>query len=48
MARITGSHLICRALQLEGVKNTFGLAGDHILPLFDVMAKKIGTPFAAK
>ena len=27
MARITGSHLICRALQLEGVKNTFGLAG---------------------
>jgi hypothetical protein len=27
MARITGSHLNCRALQLECVKNTFGLAG---------------------
>ena len=38
MARITGSHLVCKALQLEGVKNIFGLAGDHILPLLDVMA----------
>src|SRR5919109_1868314 len=38
MARITGSHLICRALKLEGVKNIFALAGDHILPLLDVMA----------
>ena len=38
MARITGSHLICKALKLEGVKNIFGLAGDHILPLLDVMA----------
>jgi acetolactate synthase-1/2/3 large subunit len=38
MARITGSHLICRALKLEGVKNIFGLAGDHILPVLDVMA----------
>ena len=37
MARITGSHLICKALKLEGVKNVFGLAGDHILPLLDVM-----------
>ena len=26
MARITGSHLVCKALQLEGVKNIFGLA----------------------
>ena len=38
MARVTGSHLICRSLKLEGVKNIFGLAGDHILPVLDVMA----------
>ena len=38
MARITGSHSICKALKLEGVKNIFGLAGDHILPVLDVMA----------
>jgi len=38
MARVTGSHLICEALKLEGVKNVFALAGDHILPLLDVMA----------
>ncbi len=38
MARVTGSHLICKALELEGVKNIFGLAGDHILPVLDVMA----------
>ncbi|MGH7772289.1 MAG: thiamine pyrophosphate-binding protein, partial [Candidatus Binatia bacterium] len=38
MARVTGSHLICRALKLEGVTNIFALAGDHILPLLDVMA----------
>ena len=38
MARVTGSHLICKALKLEGVTNIFGLAGDHILPLLDVMA----------
>jgi thiamine pyrophosphate-dependent acetolactate synthase large subunit-like protein len=38
MARVTGSHLICKSLKLEGVKNIFGLAGDHILPLLDVMA----------
>jgi acetolactate synthase-1/2/3 large subunit len=38
MARTTGSHLICKALKLEGVKNIFGLAGDHILPVLDVMA----------
>ena len=38
MARVTGSHLICKALQLEGVRNIFALAGDHILPVLDVMA----------
>jgi acetolactate synthase-1/2/3 large subunit len=38
VARVTGSHLICRALKLEGVTNIFALAGDHILPVLDVMA----------
>src|SRR3970040_69863 len=38
MARVTGSHLICRALKLEGVRNIFALAGDHILPVLDAMA----------
>ncbi len=38
MARVTGSHLICKALKLEGVRNIFTLAGDHILPVLDVMA----------
>jgi acetolactate synthase I/II/III large subunit len=38
MARVTGSHLICKALKLEGVKNIFALAGDHILPVLNVMA----------
>ncbi|HXG50682.1 MAG TPA: thiamine pyrophosphate-binding protein [candidate division Zixibacteria bacterium] len=38
MARVTGAHLVCKALKLEGVRNVFGLAGDHILPILDVMA----------
>ena len=38
MGKITGADLICRALKLEGVKNIFALAGDHILPVLDVMA----------
>src|ERR671914_2975001 len=37
MARVTGSHLIRKALKLEGVTNIFTLAGDHILPALDVM-----------
>lgn len=37
MARITGSDLICKSLKLEGVRNIFGLAGDHILPLLNTM-----------
>ena len=36
---LTGSHLIARALQLEGVKDVFTLAGDHILPVLDVMSE---------
>ena len=31
----TGSQLIAKALQLEGVSNIFTLAGDHILPVLD-------------
>ncbi len=38
MARVTGSHLIGQALKLEGVTDVFYLAGDHILPVLDVMA----------
>lgn len=38
MARVTGSHLICKALKLAGVRNIFTLAGDHILPVLDAMA----------
>ena len=38
MGRVTGSHLIARALKLEGVTTIFTLAGDHILPVLDVMA----------
>jgi acetolactate synthase-1/2/3 large subunit len=38
MARITGGQLICKALKVEGVRNIFCLAGDHILPTLDVMA----------
>jgi len=38
VATITGSQLICRALKLEGVRNIFALAGDHILPVLDAMA----------
>lgn len=38
MGRITGAELVCKALKLEGVKNIFALAGDHILPVLDVMA----------
>ena len=37
-SKITGSHLIARALKLEGVRNVFTLVGDHILPAMDVMS----------
>ena len=36
--KLTGSHLIARALRLEGVKNLFVLAGDHVLPALDVLS----------
>jgi len=38
MARVTGAQVICKALKLEGVKNIFTLAGDHILPLLNEIA----------
>ncbi len=34
---VTGSDLIARALKREGITNVFTLAGDHILPVLDVM-----------
>ncbi len=37
--KLTGSHLIGKAIQMEGVKNVFTLAGDHVLPLLDVMSQ---------
>lgn len=37
MAKITGSHLIARALRAEGVDTLFSIAGDHFLPLLDVL-----------
>jgi len=37
-ATTTGSHLIARALQREGITNIFTLAGDHVLPVLDVLS----------
>ena len=37
-AALTGSHLLTRALRVEGVDTIFTLAGDHILPLLDLLA----------
>ena len=37
---VTGSHLISQALKVEGVEKVFALAGDHTLPLMDVMAQQ--------
>ena len=34
----TGSALIARSLALEGVRNVFTIAGDHVLPALDTMA----------
>ncbi len=35
---LTGSHLLAHALKEEGVTTVFTIAGDHTLPLMDVMA----------
>ena len=37
MAKLTGSHLIARSLRAEGVDTLFGIAGDHILHLLDIL-----------
>ena len=39
-AELTGSHLLTRALRGEGVNTIFTLAGDHILPLLDLLAEE--------
>ena len=36
---ITGGQLIAKSLQLEGISNIFTLAGDHILPVLDVLSE---------
>ncbi len=36
--KVTGSHLIVRALKAEGVDRAFVVVGDHTLPLMNVMA----------
>jgi acetolactate synthase-1/2/3 large subunit len=37
MGKTTGSDLLIRALQAEGVDTVFGIAGDHILHMLDTM-----------
>ena len=37
---VSGSELIAGSLGLEGVRTVFTLAGDHILPVLDVMADR--------
>lgn len=36
--KVSGAELISKALEIEGVKNIFTIAGDHVLPALDVMA----------
>ena len=38
MARLTGAHLLVRALKLEGIQKIFTIVGDTILPLVDAIA----------
>ena len=38
--KITGCHLITRALRAEGIDTVFALAGDHTLALMDLMAEE--------
>ena len=35
----TGSHLVAMTLKSAGVKNIFTLAGDHVLPILDVLSE---------
>ena len=38
MPRLTGSHLMVRALKQEGIEKIFTIVGDTILPLVDAVA----------
>ena len=38
--KVTGSYLIARSLEAEGVRTVFALAGDHTLPLMDLMDRR--------
>ena len=44
----TGSQLLTRALRQEGVDTIFTLAGDHILPLLDLLAQDKPHPLVAE
>ncbi len=37
--KVTGSQIIADSLKLEGVRNIFMIAGDHLLPTFDLMSE---------
>ncbi len=37
--KYTGSHLVALSLKAAGVKNIFTLAGDHVLPILDVLGE---------
>ena len=37
MAKLTGAHLMVRALKLEGIQKVFTIVGDTILPLVDAL-----------
>ena len=38
--KVTGSYLIARSLEAEDVRTVFALAGDHTLPLMDLMDRR--------
>ncbi len=38
MAKLTGAHLMVRALKMEGIEKVFTIVGDTILPLIDALA----------
>ena len=36
--KLTGSSILGKALQIEGIQNVFTLAGDHVLPALDTLS----------
>ena len=38
--KVSGSYLVARSLEAEGVRTVFALAGDHTLPLMDLMDRR--------